>query len=202
MLVPEVQGNQLYYDISSKTEFSTSEIAAIDSNISGDEYYPYAWTSTVNDELANYRYYVDNSVDLVAGSRVAFGIFLAPDVNKDNMLINIEGAMAFYGDSTRFNVYPILGTTVSSTITSSKAAQSNQLACWKVIPCETQDGAGYSKLVSFNKTVLAVEQSSVNTYCLAWVISNHEGSTRSLEFNSNLSMRAWTTPINYHRPGA
>jgi len=119
--------------------FSTAEIGLIDSVTSSNDVYPYAEVTILENDIQDILVSLLQQSNLVAGARFAFGVFLLPDFDRiapSNLQAMVSMSMDTYqsgGSPSDLSVIPIIGRTVASTITSTKAAQANLLSTWSPI---------------------------------------------------------------------
>lgn len=136
---PNFLGSKSMFFNPSIISFNTAEIGLIDTAISPSVISPYAYTAVVRDDYDAANFNLDAAgVSLVAGQRVAFGLFLSPQNHLGNLLFQLTGkvmltaTLGTFGGLTGSFFFGRKAT--NNTVVSSKAAASNTLASYMLLP--------------------------------------------------------------------
>lgn len=160
---PNIVGAKAMYFNPSNVVFSAAEIAAIDSTYDDAIISPYAYTATVREDYdaINYFFADDGSSIIPNGMRASFGLFIAPQNDKKNLLFQLSGKVVV---NTFSNVgcrgFFFFGRKATdNTVVSSKAATSNQLAKYTMLPSQ-YSGIGQDNVGS---TISQLHTDSIET---------------------------------------
>jgi hypothetical protein len=200
MIRPLLVGNQIYFDNPQEKEITDVIAAAIDSNINSPDYYPHCITATLQELIDEAHYHSDSSgTTLISNKRTTLGVFLTPDDEYGNYLVNIEGACQYSRASSLVNIYPVLGRVSATSLTQNDAAAANQSSFARVIPCTTNPSGTGVGIVSFNETIIIEQDDNSYPLFLAWVFENLD-SDKAMNFNANLSMRKYIDQKQVYMP--
>jgi len=201
MIGPELIGNQIYFDTPAETELTNAEIVLVDSTHDSFDFYPYAYTATV-DEFKDEHIYGSGTqaqVTFKSQMRLTLGVFLTGDAEKGAYLVQVEGSTVLHGATSTIPFY-VIGRTAASSVTSSKAGTANQSSYVKLIPsCSEIEYSGNQK-VSCNQTII-VEPEATNDYPIFFAICfQASGADAVADYFSSLSIRKYTEQIRTYSP--
>lgn len=197
-------GSKVIYDDPGISSFSASEIAAIDYDSTSLLVYPYAHSATVNNEYDTWQFVVNDTEALLANRKLAFGLFLNSNANEDgNLIFSCVGniSLSHTAASHKTIVTPIFGRTFASTVTSSKAANSNLLDRYITLPFQGGGQGTYTSHFGVSCEVVDVVKSDGEHYFFGFQITNTDTATNnSINFEAGLTFYKDIAGINAARP--
>lgn len=197
-----VVGSKALYLNPGVTSFTTGELAAIDTTFAMATISPYAYTATVREDYDTRNFNFDDAgATLAFGNRVAFGLFLSADNSKKNLLWQFSGKshIIFTGNTTQIHGAFFIGRRATSdTVVSSKAAASNTLAAYALLPHNFSQFLANAYLVQSVETegfTLELEDGFV--YCFGYLIDNVSAATDILmKGGISLAVRKAAYPLS------
>lgn len=188
------------------TTFTSADFAAIDGDAGSNTIYPYAYSAVVRSDYDSRKFgSTTTNVDLVATKRVALGLFLSPESRECNLLFQLSGSVHYWFNGTS----PIAGgffffgrKKTDNTVTSSKAATSNELDSWIVLPVNFQYeySAGLMN-ASIEKELFALNDPGKYCYCFGFAFDNFSVSNPlNTKFHCDLSFRKYNSEISAFMP--
>lgn len=198
---PDIMGKNEYFNEPGISSFSDAELAAIDTAnaYQSRTLYPYAYTATVDSSKDERGYDMYQKV-IVNLAGVGFGLFLsAEDDIESNLLFNVQMSINFSSDNNLFIIYPFFGLTDLTSVTSSKAAQSNLLDYHKLLNSR-HTIIDEQHIIHVNETIECEPRTDSRLYCAGFHIINIAGSDKTCHLRSNISFQKFNTVDNIHRP--
>jgi len=212
MIRPNFVGSPWMYLNPSADYFSTAELAAIDTAFDPAVVSPYAYTATVADDkdAFNFNMAAAGSV-LVAGMRVAFGLFLSPENEKKNLMWQVTGKAKLYGSGTGLATHGSFffgRKATNNTVVSSKASANNTLASYMLLPSKsvqmpnfpTTSGTTTVIVDSIQSNGFSLYLDAGYVYCFGYLLDNVTANNATLYGGINLSFRKYQSEIGVFRP--
>lgn len=193
-------GKQIVFETQPIITFNSTEIGNIDEAGSNATVSPYARNNAAEPDNENATFQVLGGITLAALQKVCFGVFLLPDYVRNkidgNLLIN--GALNAKTGNTTHKCYPILGRLASGTIVSSKAAVSNTITDYIILPALTTplSGAATGSVHSgfWHQVYHRIDKTNDTGYpiVLGYVFENVSASNSTVDIFCSLSIE---TPV-------
>jgi len=206
MIRPNFIGPKALYLNPSYVQFSSAELALVDSVLTSHVIQPYAYTATVNDNYDAVNIGFDDSTtgsDIVAYRRVAFGLFLSPENEKKNLIFQVSGqaSISLEDAGYMYGNFFFGRKATDNTVVSSKAAASNDLAKWMVLPNATHAAtSNFGMAHSIETDVFSLELSGGYVYCFGYMISNPGAGNITMHGTISLAVRKYNTELGVFRP--
>jgi len=205
MFRPDFIGRKSLYLNPSSDKLTTANIAAIDTAFS-DVISPYAYTATVRDDYDSFNFlFSDAGSDLVAGQRLAVGLFLSPQNEQGNLLFQLSGALKLVrsGTITTTSQFFFGRKATNNTVVSDKTAPQNTLASFMYLPSNKLNSGVLSTPVhdSIETEVFSLNLAGGYVYCFGLLLDNVSAvTTDTLKGGVSLSMRKYSSEIEVFRP--
>lgn len=218
MFQPDFVGRQILYlnPTGTGTKISTANLAAIDTTAGAmDVISPYAYTATVRDDYDAQNFILaDAGADIVSGKRIAFGLFLSPDLEKKSLLWRVSGKALFsnlVGANPHINFSFFFGRKATdNTVVSSLAGVNNQLAKYMLLPSQSNrylvspasgSGAGFTMSDEIESQVFTLDPGATDyVYCFGFFMDNYGAADITLNGAVSLSVQKYRSELGVFMP--
>lgn len=207
---PNSIGSKILYLNPSRDVLTTTNLAAIDGAYDNATLAPYAKSATVRDDYDAYNFDTEDAGStLVAGQRMAVGLFLSPENDKHNLLFQLSGKINLYltGTNITVNTNFFFGRkATNNTVVSDKTAPQNTLEIYTMLPdtsiAYANDRTGGQFISqSIKDELFALENSGKFVWCFGVVIDNLSASDVALRGTIGaLGMRKYSTEVSSFKP--
>jgi hypothetical protein len=199
MIRPNLVGCNVHYEEPAETSLTTADIAAIDSTRNSHDFYPYAYTATIDDNYDEQSYLI-GAQTLPTLQKLTFGLFLSPDLEKQGLIFNVNGHIAGdFGDSL-IHAFFVFGRTASDVVTSSKVAQSNLLEDYVILPASAIGKTSVNQSYSIDRQVYARYVSDGSNYFFGICVQSHSGSDKTVSLQASLQFAKFGANLDCFRP--
>ena len=195
------------------SQLSTANLANIQTYYGADPstIKPYAYTATVSAQYDTRNFMLDDSgSSLVAGRRVAFGLFLTPENNKGSMLFQVSGSASFRtsasGSLGLRGAFFFGRRNSSDTVVSSTSSANNPLTSYILLPLDSistmYSSAPACDLQHSTQTEIYAENSAKSgyVYCFGYYIENYNNADLLTYGGVSLSIRKFTDDLGIYAP--
>lgn len=202
---PNSVGPEILYLNPGIATLSTTNFAAIDTAFSMSTISPYAYTATVRSDYDAYNFVAEDAGGvIVAGQRVAFGLFLSPDNDKGNLLFQVTGK-AFYRTVSATGLVGMQGQfffgrkATNDTVVSSVVGPENTLAKYMLLPNKSGVMASAAALQSIDYSiedqVFTLSLPGGFVYCFGFYLENVSGTNYTMSGGVSLAMRKYSSEL-------
>lgn len=196
-------GNPDYYDKSSNVDFSQANLDAIDSSNASLNLYPYAQSATVQEDHDDTNLSILGSYAMVAGQKIAFGLFLTPDNEKGSLMFHGDIAVEMNISDANVMLYGIYGRTNASAVVSSVVGNENLLSTYRYLRCNHSDMTN-TKSLAYNGQIFSDNEEagggSGYNHVLGFVIENHSGGTPTIVMRASMAFKKHGKNLSYYDP--
>lgn len=211
MIRANVIGPKVFYLNPGNTTFDSTIIAAVDSTCTPDaaNVKPYAYSATVRDDYDARNFFVSKGspATLISGQRLAFGLFLTPELSKGNLLFQLSGRLALQFDINYLNAHFFFGRKgTDNTVVSDTASANNALDKYMILPasneCATVDDSSDDiyTVLNIQTELVTLAESAGHVYCFGVMVDNLAGSNRTFGMDCSLSIRKYGSEFSAFTP--
>lgn len=208
---PDVIGMKPLYFNPASDVFTTANLAAIDGAYAYNALLPYAYIATVRNDYDAFNFHTSNAGSTIAaGVRIAFGLFLTPENDKENLLFQVTGKASLVSDNTDVPLITnfFIGRAASNTVVSDKTTPQNTMAKWMFLPKSAVSTTNFFVAVSGSATyddsiredVFTYELEGGFNYVFGYVIDNHGAAGHLLKGHVHLSFRKYASAMTVFSP--
>lgn len=191
--------------------FTSGEFAAIDTPfvVSNTPIIsPYAYTSTVRTDYDGHNFFTDYTLgcDLIGLGCVSFGLFLTPENDKpSNLLFQVAGRASWlsYQEVMPKGNFFFGRKATNNTVVSSKAAPSNQLAAYSLLPSKSSFGStitAFSMNDAIESDLFSLRLDTGFVYCFGYTLENHWVDPINVHGGVSLSFRKFSSELRSYDP--
>lgn len=199
MIRPDFVGKKIIFEKPNKLMTTTSINAAVDSTIANADIYPQAYTETVNDNFDERIVLTDGACNIATGNKLAFGLFLSPENEKNGLMFNVSGGVFTRSGSGSVGITFFFGRQAGTTVTSSTGTPENQMEDYIVLGCE-EGGYTNHRSVKLNEQIFAKRVGDGGNFVFGVLIRNLAGSDDQLYLDLYLSFQKFGQNIDCFRP--
>lgn len=201
---PSFAQSPIYFKNPDVKVLSNTVIAAVDSGRGNNDNYPHVISSTIPNDFNEYVYlFTDYFSEIPVDTKLCLGIPI-PNINQfNNVVCQVMGSIAFYGQVAPSS-YFAFGKTSASSITQSDVAAANLMKDNCIILPGFRNGVASGQVINAyckEDIVIRKDVTDNNPYIFYIVLENHQNNVIQLDgMRLSLSTRVFNSSLDVYSP--